>query len=243
MIPKIIHCFWFGENSLSPLAEKCIDSWRKNCPDYEIKFWNEQNYDVSKNNYMLQTYNAQKYGFTVDFARLDVVYTYGGIYLDTDVELMKSLDSFLNDGCFMGFETQKTVALGLGFGAEAGNETILELMKAYDDMNFILPDGSLNLRPSPGIQTEVLKRLGMKQNGEEQTICNNCHIYPKDVFNPCDLDTRKIQLKPNSVAIHHYAGSWLTKENQRNNKIYSLIARLCGAGVAKKIRKIYKKMK
>ncbi len=116
MIPKVIHYFWFGEQPLSELAIKCIESWKKFCPDYEIKLWNESNYDVSKNQYMLQTYQAKKYGFTVDFARLDVIYNYGGIYLDTDVELLKPLDEILNDKCFMGFESNKTVALGLGFG-------------------------------------------------------------------------------------------------------------------------------
>ena len=139
MIPKVIHYFWFGEQPLTDLAKKCIDSWKKYCPDYEIKLWNEQNYDISKNQYMLQTYKSKKYGFTVDFARLDIIYTYGGIYLDTDVELLKSLDDILNDKCFMGFESNENVALGLGFGAEAGNEIIYSLMHVYDDLNFKTP--------------------------------------------------------------------------------------------------------
>lgn len=243
MIPKVIHYFWFGDKPLSELAQRCINSWKKYCPDYEIKMWNESNYDVTQNQYMLQTYEAKKYGFTVDFARLDIIYKYGGIYLDTDVELLKPLDELLQNKCFMGFEGEKTVALGLGFGAEAGNEVIYEMMKVYDEMNFLLPDGRLNLRPSPGIQTEVMMKLGLFPNGEEQIIKNDCHIYPKDVFNPCDLDTNRISIKENTISIHHYAGSWLTKANHRNNKIYTFIARWLGVGTAKKVRRILKKIK
>lgn len=242
MIPKVIHYFWFGDQPLSELAIKCIESWKKYCPDYEIKLWNESNYDVSKNEYMLQTYKAKKYGFTVDFARLDIVYTYGGIYLDTDVELLKPLDDMLKDKCFMGFESEKNVALGLGFGAEAGNDTIYALMRAYDNLNFILPNGELNLRPSPGIQSEVMKKSGMIPNGQEQITDTGCHIYSKEVFNPCNLDTNRIELKDNTVSIHHYAGSWLTKQNHRNNKIYSIIARCVGVNLAKFIRKLYRKL-
>lgn len=242
MIPKVIHYFWFGKQPLSELAIKCIESWKKHCPDYEIILWNESNYDVSKNNYMLQTYNAKKYGFTVDYARLDIIYSYGGIYLDTDVELLKSLDDMLNDKCFMGFESEKNIALGLGFGAESGNDTIYALMRAYDNLNFIMPDGKLNLRPSPGIQSEVMRKLGMNPNGQEQIINDGCHIYPKETFNPCNLDTNKIEIKNNTVSIHHYAGSWLTKQNHRNNKIYAIIARCSGINFAKNIRKLYKKL-
>ena len=241
MIPKVIHYFWFGEQPLSALAQKCIESWKKYCPDYEIKLWNEQNYDITKNQYMYETYKAKKYGFTVDFARLDVIYSYGGIYLDTDVELIKSLDDMLNNKCFMGFESQKNVALGLGFGAEPKNDTIYALMQAYNNLNFILPNGELNLRPSPGIQSEVMKKLGMIPDGSEQVINNGCHIYSKEVFNPCNLDTNKIELKQNTVSIHHYAGSWLTKQNRINNKIYSTIARCGGVRLAKFIRKYYKR--
>lgn len=242
MIPKIIHYFWFGGQPLNELAIKCIESWKKYCPDYEIKLWNENNYDITQNQYMHQTYLSGKYGFTVDYARLDVIYRYGGIYLDTDVELLKSLDELLNDHCFMGFETHKTVALGLGFGAESGNETILSLLKTYDNMSFILPNGDLNLRPSPGIQTEVLKNLGLKDTGEEQIVENNCHIYPKEYFNPCNIDTGEITITNQTISIHHYAGSWLTEKNRRNNKIYTTIARLGGVRLAKFVRKTYKKL-
>ena len=241
MIPKIIHYFWFGEQPLNELSKKCIDSWKKYCPDYEIKLWNEQNYDVTKNEYMRQTYDAKKYGFTVDYARLDVVYTYGGIYLDTDVELLKSLDALLNDKCFMGFESEKNVALGLGFGAEAGNEVIYSMMRAYDNMSFILPSGELNLRPSPGIQTEVVRELGLLPNGQNQIIGDKCHIYSKPVFNPCDIETNRIDISDETISIHHYAGSWLTKQNHRNNKIYSFAARCFGVKFARIFRKFYKK--
>ena len=243
MIPRVIHCFWFGGKPFDSMSEKCIESWKKYCPDYQIRIWNESNYDITKNQYMKQAYDSGKYGFMVDYARLDVIYRYGGIYLDTDVELLKSLDELLDNKCFMGFETEKTVALGLGFGAEPKNDTIYSLLSYYEDVEFILPNGSLNLRPSPGIQTEVLKKIGMIPNGEEQTIGDGCHIYPKCVFNPCDIDTRIITIEEKTISIHHYAGSWLTKKNQRNTKLYSLIARFGGINIAKKIRRAYKGIK
>ena len=131
MIPKKIHYCWLGNNPLPPLAKKCIATWRKYCPDYEIIRWDESNYDFSTHPYMKQAFDARKWGFVPDYARLDIVHKCGGIYLDTDVELIRPLDDLLNNKCFMGFETAFSVALGLGFGAEAGHEMLQKMIPRY----------------------------------------------------------------------------------------------------------------
>lgn len=126
MIPKIIHYCWVGNCQKPKSVLYCIESWRKFCPDYRIIEWNESNYDFSKNKYMWQAYEAKKWGFVPDYARLDIVYQYGGIYLDTDVELVKNIDELLSHKAFMGFEDtgdgEFFVNCGHGFGAEPGNE-------------------------------------------------------------------------------------------------------------------------
>ena len=239
----MIHYFWFGNNKMPDLALKCIESWKKFCPDYEIKLWNEKNYDVTKNQYMYETYKSGKFGFTADFARLDVIYEYGGIYLDTDVELIKPIDNILNNHAFMGFETERTVALGLGFGAEAGNQIIYEMREVYKNERFIKPDGTLNLIPSPSYQTRVLKVHGLNSLGEEQIIDDLCHVYPKTVFNPCDMDTMKIDITSSTVSIHHYMQSWATTSQKRNTKLFAVISRVFGKKLAYRIKKIHRKMK
>ena len=128
MIPKIIHYCWFGGNEIPENDKKCIESWKKYCPDYKIIRWDESNYDYKKNSYMREAYEAKKWGFVPDYARLDIIYNYGGIYLDTDVELLKSLDEILDCEGFFGFESENLVNLGLGFGAVKGNEIIRDMM-------------------------------------------------------------------------------------------------------------------
>ena len=147
MIPKIIHYCWFGGNPLPPSAEKCIESWKKFCPDYEIRRWDESNYDITKNQYMQEAYQCKKWGFVPDYARLDIIYDHGGIYLDTDVEIIKTFDELLDCVAFGGVEQESPyVALGLGFGAEKGNDIIRQLRDKYDELHF-MEDGQMNLTP------------------------------------------------------------------------------------------------
>ena len=142
-IPKIIHYCWFGGKPKPELAEKCIKSWKKHCPDYEIREWNEDNYDLAAAPlYVRQAYEAKKWAFVTDYVRLQVVYECGGIYLDTDVELKKNLDSLLGYSAYFGFEDGKWIATGLGFGAEQGTPILQELMDDYRDIPFLLEDGS-----------------------------------------------------------------------------------------------------
>ena len=211
-IPKKIHYFWFGKGKIPELHQKCIDSWSRVCPDYEIVRWDESNYDVKKNQYMEEAYSVGKWGFVPDFARLDVIYEHGGIYLDTDVELVRPLDELLKLYAFAGFESKHLVALGLGFGARPYNKCIKKLMDDYEERTFFREDGSLDLTPSPVLQTEVLKKRGLVLNNKFQ-IVDDLAILPAECLSP---DNNMIpHITKNTYSIHHFAGSWTSDVNQK----------------------------
>lgn len=210
-IPKIIHYCWFGGEKIPEEYKSYMESWKRFCPDYEIKEWNETNYDISKNGYMEQAYKNKKWGFVPDYARLDIIYNYGGIYLDTDVELLKSLDEILDCEGFFGFESENLVNLGLGFGAVKGNEIIRDMMLQYEKMSFINHDGTLNTVASPIYTTEILKDKGLDLNGKLQVIEGSV-IYPTEYFSPKNYMTGITNITDNSCSIHHFSASWLDWE-------------------------------
>jgi glycosyltransferase involved in cell wall biosynthesis len=220
MIPKIIHYCWFGDNPLPPLALKCIESWKKYCPDYEIKEWNESNFDITKNKYMHEAYTAKKWAFVPDYARLDIVYENGGIYLDTDVELLKNLDKLLEHRAFVGFEKKNLVNFGSGFAAEKNFDFIRELRDIYDNINFIKKDGSLNMTSSPYYQTRLMEKKGFSGNNKLQNI-NGMTIYPTEYFCPKNIKTGSLNITNDTYSIHHYDGSWLTAEQKQEYLIIS----------------------
>lgn len=220
LIPKTIHYCWFGGNPLPDQYKVWMESWHKFCPDYQIIEWNESNYDVSKNAYMYQAYKSKKWGFVPDYARLDIIYHHGGIYLDTDVELIQNLDDLLYQEGFAGFENSSAVNLGQGFGAVPGLPIIKEMLDIYKDMQFInADDGSLNMIASPHWQTMTLKEHGLRTDGEYQII-DGFTVYPEKVLCGKSFYTRRIRLKPYTRAIHHFDGSWLEEETK--NKIKKL---------------------
>lgn len=215
MIPKIIHYCWVGNCPKPESVLYCIESWKKFCPDYKIIEWNESNYDFSKNEYMRQAYEEKKWGFVPDYARLDIVYQYGGIYLDTDVELIRNLDGLLSYKAFMGFEDtgdgEFFVNCGHGFGAEPGHRIIKAARDLYDDMNFRNKDGSCNLLPSPNYTTRILKEFGMIQENKDQML-EDMMIFASDVFCPKNFRTGKIHRTNRTVSIHHFTASWMDEK-------------------------------
>ncbi len=213
LIPKKIHYCWFGGNPLPDKYKKWMESWKKYCPDYEIIEWNESNYDITKNKYMYDAYKAEKWGFVPDYARLDIIYNHGGIYLDTDVELVANLDDLLYEKAFAGFERDSYVAFGLGFGAQKGNILIKELRDYYDNIEFVKENGSYVA--SPVIQTEVLKNRGLVLNGEYQRL-KDITIFPEKMLCGKSPETRRILLKSYTKAVHHYEGTWLEKDVKEN---------------------------
>lgn len=212
MIPKIIHYCWFGNASIPEKDRKCIESWKKFCPDYEIKLWNESNYDISKNKYMREAYESGKWGFVPDYARLDIVYRHGGLYLDTDVEIIKNFDDLLANKAFMGFEKEGAVAPGLGFGAEKESKIIRYLMEWYEEHSFLDERGKPILTASPAINTQELQKIGLKQDGSRQMLLNELTVYPADFFCPMDYENREMNITENTYSIHHYASSWMPEE-------------------------------
>lgn len=230
MIPKVIHYCWFGGGTLSEKEKKCIDSWKKMCPDYEIRRWDENNYNVHGNQYMSDAYKNHKWGFVSDYARFDIIYNEGGFYLDTDVELVKSLDSLLEEKCYMGFENGNWVATGLGFGAEKHNAIIKELRDWYNDISFYKENGELNLTPIPHYTTAYLEKKGLVRKNVFQRL-EGVTIYPTEYFAPKDYYTGKTKLTSYTISIHHYTASWQTPHQRR----MLIVRRLLGNSIYNKL--------
>lgn len=221
MIPKIIHYCWFGRGPLPEFAQKCIASWKKYLPDYEIKEWNEDNFDVNIIPYTAEAYKAKKYAFVSDYARFWILYQYGGIYFDTDVEVIRPIDDIISKGNFMGFETdpkpllkadasEASVNPGLGMGVAPGLGIIKKMLDYYEGRHFEFVPGGIGQLTIVHIATEVLLKSGLKlQQGIQQV--DNIWIYPAEYFCPINLKTDRIHVKPNTRTIHHYAGTWQDK--------------------------------
>lgn len=210
MIPKKIHYCWFGRNPLPESILNNIASWKKYLPEYEIKEWNEDNFDINQNQYVKEAYENRKYAFVTDFVRLYALYTEGGVYMDTDVEVLKSYNPFLHHRAFSGFETDGNVPTGM-MAAEKGSIWAKELLEGYKDRRFVLPDGSLDYTTNTTVITKYMVDKGLKQNGEYQDFPGLCTMYPAEYFCPKDHRTGKIHISEKSVCIHHFAGSWVKR--------------------------------
>lgn len=237
MIPKIIHYCWFGRNPLPDSAVKCINSWKKFFPDYEIKEWNEDNFDVNIIPYTREAYEAKKYAFVSDYARFWILYKYGGLYFDTDVEVIKPMDDIVNRGPFMGVEVDSEsesqlvvtglgVNPGLGLGVTPGLELYKEILEYYVPLHFVNDDGSLNQITIVKHTTNVLIENGLKQTSDLQNVAG-VWIYPRDYFNPLDSLTGKLTITENTRSIHWYMNSWSNR-----SKLYRYLSklshRICG---------------
>ncbi len=240
---KIIHYCWFGGKPLPKLAKKCIASWKKYMPDYEIKEWNESNFDVNSCVYAKEAYQAKKFAFVSDYARYVILYEHGGLYFDTDVEIIKPLNEIISKGNFLGCETSVpniTVAPGLGMGAEAGLPFYKEIIQNYESSRFLNEDGTVNLLNVVTRTTETLKKYDLQEKEEIQFVAG-INIYPKEYFNPCDLQTGRIKIGKLTHAIHHYAASWVNTKDKIRSKSYQILSRIFGKKFAEKIKKIIKK--
>ena len=242
MIPKIIHYCWFGKAEIPERFKEYIASWKKFCPDYEIIEWNETNYDVTKNAYMRQAYENKKWGFVPDYARLDIIYNYGGIYLDTDVELIKPIDELLDLNGFVGQECcSKYIALGVGFGAEKGNEIIKLMLDSYENRSFILQNGELDTLPSPAINTKPLYDIGYQWSDKIQELHlreSRIKVFPSEYFCPIDYDTGENHVSEKTYMIHHYAGTWQTKESFAIRELKEKYSKKYGRWFGNKFAKI-----
>lgn len=247
MIPKKIHYCWFGRNPLPESALKCIASWRKFFPDYEIIEWNEDNFDVNSIPYTAQAYEAKKYAFVSDYARFKILYEHGGIYFDTDVEVIKSFDDILAKGPFMGCEIDSVdgislpkVAPGLGIGAPAVLEFYKKVLDYYSNLHFLNEDGKPNEVTIVTHTSKVLAESGMQPVNEIQQV-DGIWIYPVDYFNPLNDLTGVVEITKNTRSIHWYSKTWLSKSMSMRNKVTRILHRYLGVEFVHKVGSLFRR--
>lgn len=249
MIPKVIHYCWFGRNPLPASAQKCIQSWKKFFPDYEIKEWNEDNFEVDSIPYTREAYQAKKYAFVSDYARFWILYHYGGLYFDTDVEVIRPMEDIIARGGFMGCEIDAceskgavpAVAPGLGLGIEAHHILYQNILEAYQHFHFLNADGSLNQKTVVSYVTEILCQHGL-QGVEGIQECEGIYIYPQDYFNPWDALLGKMNQTENTRTIHWYSKTWLPSENKFQQWGKRILRRCLGKDIGVKLKNLWKKL-
>ena len=256
MIPKVIHYCWFGNNPLPEEAVKCIESWKKFFPEYEIKEWNEENFDLECCDYVKEATKIKKWAYVSDFARMKILYENGGIYLDVDVEIIKRFDDIIEKGPYLGCERGEKIAVntGLGFGAEAGSELIREIMDTYMKDHFLDSHGNPIFYTVVDRVTNILKGYGLKESEKIQHI-KDFDIYPADFFCPMDYKTGEMDITENTKTIHWYTASWFPADYLRRRKKAMKIRRKVGgkkgflvawvymksSGLVGKIRRVLRK--
>ena len=232
MIPRTIHYCWFGGKPLTPLARKCIDSWRRFLPTFEIRQWDEDSFDVNAHPYTRDAYRAGKYAFVSDYARFKILYGQGGLYFDTDVEVIRPMDDILEKGPFMGFELdgadgRMAVNPGLGLAAEPGMELFREILEQYDSMSFFAPDGTMDAYTMIPMVTELLARKGLTGNAGIEEVAG-IRVYPASWFNPYDDATGQLKKTADTRTIHWYAKSWCPPEAKSRVFLKRMIRRILG---------------
>jgi len=241
MIPKKIHYCWFGGKPLPKLAKKCISSWKKFLPDYEIIEWNEQNFNINCCDYVKEAYQTKKYAFVSDYVRLYVLVKYGGVYMDTDVEVMKPINEFLQLKAFSGFQGAESIPTGI-MACEKGHELFKEFLNEYNNIHFILKDNEYDLTTNVARITNTCKKYGLVVNNKHQTI-KDFTLFPFDYFCPqrSDNSFKGRIITKNTYTIHHFEGSWLPY----HKRIYRKILILFGSNYkyVQKIKNIFIKNK
>ena len=211
MIPKKIHYCWFGRGEMPELAVKCIDSWKKHLPDYEVKEWNEDNFDLDLYPYAREAYDNRKFAFVTDIVRLYALYTEGGIYMDTDVEVLRPLDEFLHHSAFSGFESSRDVPTGI-MGAEKSSQWAKDNLDYYKGKHFLMKDGSFDMTTNVRSITNLMVLHGLKRKDMFQDFPKYVTFYPSEFFCPINITTKSLHLTKNSATIHHFAGSWVSSK-------------------------------
>ncbi len=241
MIPKVIHYCWFGRNPLPKMAIKCIASWKKYLPDYEIKKWNEDNFDVNIIPYTKDAYAEGKYAFVSDYARFWILYHYGGVYFDTDVEVIKPMGDIIARGPFMGLEIpgdEGKVAPGLGLAVEARNSLYSTILEGFEKLDYHLPDGSRNPYTMIPMVTDIMKSRGLNGFERIQNV-EGIFIYAPDYFNPLDDATGRLRKTENTRTIHWFMKSWMPGESFIIVWMKRLLRRVIGKTVLERLKRLF----
>ena len=231
MIPKIIHYIWLGGKPLPKIAEKCIESWKKFCPDYEIKRWDETNLDVNKYEFTKNAYEAKKFAFVSDVFRTQILYNEGGIYFDIDVELIKPIEDILDADCVMGFETSNLLNPGLFIACKKGFDDLAEILKTYQTLKFDV--NKLKELTVCEVYTQYYEQKGLKRENITQQI-ENIKFYASEYFSPIDVVTNKKKVTKHTYSIHWYNASWYTPKQKFKNRLKKFV-NILSFGLAGKI--------
>lgn len=236
MIPRKIHYCWFGGAEMPKDALRCIESWRKWCPDFELVRWDETNFDLDKYPYAREAYDAKKWAFVTDVVRLYALVVEGGIYMDTDVEVVGSLEPLLEYDAVSGFESQTRIPTGL-MAAQPRHPLMVELLNEYNTVHFALPDGRYDLTTNVIRITNACLKYGFKPNNTKQTVAGFT-LLPKDYLCPKDFDTGNLEITDNTIAIHHFDGSWLDGCDRDTLQIQKLLSQHIPAKMARRIARV-----
>ena len=232
MIPKIIHFCWLSGEPYPDLVEKCILTWKQKLTDYEFVLWDTKRFDVNQIRYVKEAYEMKKYAFASDYIRLYALYHYGGIYLDSDIEVYKSFDPLLDSKAFTGFENDSHIAAWI-FGSEKGNPLFKELLGYYDGKSFYYPDGTPNMTPNVMPVTKTLIKHGLVLNGKEQKL-DNITVYPRDFFCPYNpFIQEQNRFTENTYCKHWFDGKWVDKEQKKLIEKKHLIESKYGSAAGK----------
>lgn len=239
-IPRIIHYCWFGGKERPDIVKKCINSWERNLPGYEVREWNEKNFDIHCNLYVKEAYEAKKFAFVSDYVRVYALYQYGGIYLDTDVEVFKPFDDMLHHKSFWGFEQENYIATST-IGAAKGNPLIKQFLDLYDERSFIQEDGSYDDLTNVAMVTKMLQEKGLKTNGEYQELEGLGVFYPQTYFSPYDYINCRRFITTETYAMHYFYKSWLPPKARLKSNLKGIAAKVIGGENIAKIRSLLSK--
>ena len=237
MIPKIVHYCWFGNNEKPELIKKCIDSWHRYLPDWEFMEWNESNYNVNAVQYTRDAYDAKKWAYVADYARFDILNQYGGVYFDTDVELLKPIpEKILQNEAFTGFQSNNRVAPGLIYGSEKGQIGLSYILDIYSNWKFDITTGE---KPKNILDafSEAFLPYGLRLDGSFQ-IVEGVAIYPNEYFCCYDFETLTLDIKKETVSVHYYYASWMPFKEKIRRAIIRILVKIFGASRYKLLKRI-----
>lgn len=239
MIPKKIHYCWFGSNPKPPIAEKCIESWKKYLPDYEIIEWNETNFDINCCDYVKEAYEARKWAFVSDYARIWALNKFGGIYMDTDVEVQKNMDIFLSHSAFTGFEKNDSPFTAV-LGCEPGHQFTSDILELYTNRHFLLGNNTFDMMTNTELVSNLLvKEYGVQLDNKKQQLKYDLTIYPSEYFCPKSYIDNVVYKTDNTYTIHWFTASWQDEENRNYHKNFTKLSKLIGDKKADIVLGIY----